>query len=1763
MSTTGKTYQNRIRKHSRNGSNTSYCKSICSSHGSADNDSFMELTDEHVLRLLDQAIDQYDDTSSMNSRRYLPQIPSQPDTISVNNQSRSAIEDLFQVFDNNADFITRGKRLLNKKRKLEQLRAQLNLPEDLTEEDTVKLAQIRERLRAKRKLPTVNIEPKRSSTNAEFKLINRISSTSMPDLTPIALGDTTNRSSLVDLNTSLNSSVYRKRRRKSLFRKQVGPEFVLNPDNKVEKIAVPSPNPFECICQIIVLLPNNNCVQVSCKPDATIRNIFETIVSYIDLIEHDLFGLTILIDSEYCFPAMDLKLSKLIDDSKWKNGQAKYVMQLKIKFFVNDIALLRHFLTQHFFYLQFRQMILADTFQITNEQKLSFASLAFQAEYGDSTTNEQFQSDYIVEYYASKDLVNEYGTEYLRHEIIKRHHFYSELNDVQAERMFVENMMKLDDYGYHMYKLYRDTKTDDIFLAGIRLQDISIWQIRNRQRQAKVTYDWDQIERVDFDKKSFSIILKRQTNDAKMKYLTSNSKKGKYLFELCSDTNTYTKSLLLRHNSRYSLLNEPINDGEFVRNSSDADSIDLNPGNSRSQSHENLSTLEKNTINSTPSIMIYDVSLYKDSYNSFGMSLMGDSTSGIFVKSIYPSDGSAARSGKIQTGDRLLSYNGKKVAGMTVQEVADILSLLPSPCQLKLSRHSIPTLNQRNKSQRPMSVDADSLIQQQKYNKQISNQNFSNTLPLRPVLSNESILSQVSDLQGTRDIKSAVFPVTIDKTGHNSLGFLVVGGVDSEIEDHGIYVKSITPGGAAAKSKLLKEGDKILEVNGASLARVTHSEAVELFRRATKPKCHLLVQRLIFPNTKSRSSSVTSVYPFARPDNTFEVLLNRGHNGLGLSLAGGIAENKPIEIIDIYENQPAALSGQLDVGDVVLSINDVAMQNRNVRDVPTIIGVTRNVKLLVCRPDPKEYQSYLDHQIDSPNRSGTSGSVSNDQSRISNNAVRDLPPKSPGNRRHTTTTTTKIKRGEVFVVIMNKEKDNGFGFTLSSGSTSIGYPHIRSVLREPALSAGLKHWDRILSINDCDCQTISHRDLVACLRYAPTGLVHFFIYRPRIDEIVHAKEKSRLFQNTSYASTSAGDQSGMNGSAPSSPALPVKSTKSELFNEPVQYQKIQISLPKAPQGTFGIGLGQIDPQQSRGGIYICALQPKGIAEKDGRLQIDDRLLSVNDQNTDQMTYREVVEALKSATKKGVNLVIARPITDPSTVNKINIVSEKEISTKHSDTPSALTSIIDKIIPREKPKLLPLPKTEKTQASTTTKLSPDSIEASTSSSSSAAGPTPATTNPVPSDSPAESPIYKKTKPISLPNVEIPTDKNKTTEEKNKNSPTSNTDLDEDTSDIKTPPMTPRSPVTPAPPPPVLELKVPPSTKPISTSQSNDLTKRIEYYQQAASKETLVLNAGVAEKVENLTAQLINKISTPAVTMDTATLMDECSETDMKIDSQEYLEEFRALKTLNEHEPSEFNSIALQSVNQPLNRFQNIIPYDFNRVILSTKPDYINASHIAIPIGEKSMKYIICPPPVQDSINDFWQMVADQRIRCIIGIFSEQDLKKMKCPIYWPATIKATTTFSQFLSVTLIKHRQLDGGIDIKEFVVRITEQSNHKQDHSIIFLTYNKWPIDDNAPNDTQSFLNLIHLAHSYQISETPLLIHCNTGVGRTGCALLLSLLLIKMIRGRTLDIYAMAKECRRQRSGIIQTEQQYKFIYECARDALNMAVEHSIMQSAQ
>ncbi|XP_066550417.1 synaptojanin-2-binding protein isoform X2 [Amia ocellicauda] len=72
------------------------------------------------------------------------------------------------------------------------------------------------------------------------------------------------------------------------------------------------------------------------------------------------------------------------------------------------------------------------------------------------------------------------------------------------------------------------------------------------------------------------------------------------------------------------------------------------------------------------------------------------------------------------------------------------------------------------------------------------------------------------------------------KRGPSGLGFNIVGGTDQQYmhNDSSIYVSRIKENGAAALDGRLREGDKILEINGNKLENLGHHQAVELFRTA-------------------------------------------------------------------------------------------------------------------------------------------------------------------------------------------------------------------------------------------------------------------------------------------------------------------------------------------------------------------------------------------------------------------------------------------------------------------------------------------------------------------------------------------------------------------------------------------------------------------------------------------------------------------------------------------------------------------------------------------------------------------------------------------------------------------------------------------------------------------------------------------------------------------------------------------------------------------
>ncbi|KPP79742.1 hypothetical protein Z043_100675, partial [Scleropages formosus] len=96
------------------------------------------------------------------------------------------------------------------------------------------------------------------------------------------------------------------------------------------------------------------------------------------------------------------------------------------------------------------------------------------------------------------------------------------------------------------------------------------------------------------------------------------------------------------------------------------------------------------------------------------------------------------------------------------------------------------------------------------------------------------------------------------------------------MNDTGIYVAKIKENGAAALDGRLKEGDKILAINGHKLENLLHSAAVELFRTAGED----VQLRPPVPPVNGPSSS--------RPDNesSFPAL---GYLGISLATVAVIA----------------------------------------------------------------------------------------------------------------------------------------------------------------------------------------------------------------------------------------------------------------------------------------------------------------------------------------------------------------------------------------------------------------------------------------------------------------------------------------------------------------------------------------------------------------------------------------------------------------------------------------------------------------------------------------------------------------------------------------------------------------------------------------------------------------------------------------------------------------------------------------------------------
>lgn len=254
---------------------------------------------------------------------------------------------------------------------------------------------------------------------------------------------------------------------------------------------------------------------------------------------------------------------------------------------------------------------------------------------------------------------------------------------------------------------------------------------------------------------------------------------------------------------------------------------------------------------------ILNVHLEKDEQGELGIYITGryDPERKVlgYVVAELEESGPAARSGQLCKGDELLVINGYQVQGVEIEDARRLLCMDNKDVFLRVARqvsastddeHSrkAEAIRRRATTERRASishpgapVDCSSPPEVPK-KPNGENQQFSTgvlcTLPRNPRRKSRA----QTDFQVVSFVKGP---------GRRALGFSIVGGRDSPKGAMGIYVKSIFPGGQAAETGLLKEGDEIVMLNGEPFQGMSHAEAIGAFKRIKQGDVVLHIARRV------------------------------------------------------------------------------------------------------------------------------------------------------------------------------------------------------------------------------------------------------------------------------------------------------------------------------------------------------------------------------------------------------------------------------------------------------------------------------------------------------------------------------------------------------------------------------------------------------------------------------------------------------------------------------------------------------------------------------------------------------------------------------------------------------------------------------------------------------------------------------------------------------------------------------------------------------
>ncbi|XP_062376991.1 protein tyrosine phosphatase receptor type Ma isoform X2 [Sardina pilchardus] len=237
-------------------------------------------------------------------------------------------------------------------------------------------------------------------------------------------------------------------------------------------------------------------------------------------------------------------------------------------------------------------------------------------------------------------------------------------------------------------------------------------------------------------------------------------------------------------------------------------------------------------------------------------------------------------------------------------------------------------------------------------------------------------------------------------------------------------------------------------------------------------------------------------------------------------------------------------------------------------------------------------------------------------------------------------------------------------------------------------------------------------------------------------------------------------------------------------------------------------------------------------------------------------------------------------------------------------------------------------------------------------------------------------------------------------------------------------------------------------------------------------------------------------------------------------------------------------AKKDENRMKNRYGNIIAYDHSRVRLQPvegeqTSDYINANYVD---GyHRPNHYIATQGPMQETVYDFWRMVWQENTATIVMVTNLVEVGRVKCCKYWPDD----TEIYRDMKVTLIETQLLS------EYVIRTfaVEKRGAHEIREIRQFHFTGWP-DHGVPYHATGLLGFVRRVKSKSPANAgPMVVHCSAGAGRTGCFIVIDIMLDMAEREGVVDIYNCVRELRSRRVNMVQTEEQYVFIHDAILEA--------------